>query len=184
MANVIPPTRRVRASILGARPPPSSRQSPPPSQWQPQRASVRSKRDWASKPAGPSVDSNGCQSKCGLPIRQGRKGQQDERANEQVGPHGQPTRRGRAGLTKDEDLASARNLLARALGAASRRYWRRNDRTPADDVVCALIAEALARLSRLLRGPSGAGAREIIAQAPLDIRKEVGLSRPYQNPGG
>ena len=87
---------------------------------------------------------------------------------------GQPRVRGRAGR-QNEDLGTDRCRLAQALGAMRRRLSRRSDLTPSDELVCSLTAEALARLSRLLRGPAGASAREVLEHAPPDIRHEVML---------
>ena len=63
--------------------------------------------------------------------------------------------------------------LARALGAACRQLWRRNDLSSSDEIVCDLVAEALARVSRQLRGPAGAPARAILECAPPDKKLAV-----------
>ena len=70
----------------------------------------------------------------------------------------------------DRDLIAVRWKLARTLGASCRQLWRRDDM---DEVVCDLVAEALARLSRLLKGPSGTPAREVLMHAPHDKRQTI-----------
>ena len=78
-----------------------------------------------------------------------------------------------------EQLRSARRQVAQALGATGRKLWRRGDLTAEDARVCDLVAEALARLSRLLKGPAGAEARTALASKPPAASKvaETSLRR-------
>ena len=51
--------------------------------------------------------------------------------------------------------------------------WRRADLTAEDELISELLCEALARLSKSLRGPAGCAAREQLLLAPQPIRQEV-----------
>ena len=53
---------------------------------------------------------------------------------------------GRAAHPKNMSLPLARRQLAQALGSNCRRLWRRCDLEPEDEVICDLVAEALARM--------------------------------------
>jgi len=77
--------------------------------------------------------------------------------------------------------------MARALGAAGRMLWRREDLESGDEVVLDLVAEALARLAPSLRPPHKAAAVEALKQAPCQVQDECRLLlsialRPSENP--
>ena len=76
-------------------------------------------------------------------------------------------------LVAGPSLHAARRQVAQALGATARRLWRRPDLTSEDEMVCDLTAEALARVSRLLRGPPRANAQALLSFAPVGIQREV-----------
>ena len=78
-----------------------------------------------------------------------------------------------AGARSPPSLHHARRQVAQAIGAAGRKMWRRADLTAEDELISELLCEALARLSKSLRGPAGCAARELLQSAPQPIRQEV-----------
>ena len=72
--------------------------------------------------------------------------------------------------------------MAGALGATGRRMWRRRDLSDADAVIMDLVAEALQRISLLLRPCARAGPVAALALAPAQVQEEcrllLALARP------
>ena len=64
--------------------------------------------------------------------------------------------------TKRRSLHAVRREVAQALGSAGRKFWRREDLKDEDVISCDLVAEALTRIGRLLKGPDSDGAAAAI----------------------
>jgi len=83
---------------------------------------------------------------------------------------------------KGESLMAARVRLAGAIGAASRKLWRRTDLASSDTVVLDLLIEALVRVGDSIR-PHGAGA-VALEKAPDHVRRLIDRLVPVARPEG